>query len=207
MKNTKTGTSWSTITIWLILFWPVGIYMLIKKLSVDKSAIINGSQAPKITAGILFFISFVTFIAPIRMTEGGESLGAGMTIIVIVVSIAFAIGGFKLLKVIKETNALAIEFKKYLNIVINGKVTNISEIASGVGVSHSVAEEKVQRMIDLQIFKGAYIDYKAGELILGAKPVQPNVEYVSITCPNCAASQNIIKGRNNICAYCNSALG
>ena len=206
VRGKQIGTSWNIITIWLILFWPIGIYILLQRSGIDKSTIINGSHAPKIASGILFFASFSMFISPLIMADDGEPLGAGMTVIMIVMGIAFAIGGFLILKILKETQVLAGEFKKYLNIVVNGKVTNIEEIAKSTGVNRSVVEEKIQCMIDLHIFKGAYIDYTLDELVFGTKSIQSDFEYVNTVCPNCGAKQKIVKSKNNTCDYCRSTL-
>ncbi|MCL2036295.1 MAG: hypothetical protein FWG83_02770 [Oscillospiraceae bacterium] len=200
MNNTKT-TSYGVIVFWIIVFWPVGTYMLVKNLQNSKAAVINGSNAPRNVAFVLLGCAAMTLVTGASDPETREMIG-----VFILVSIGLAIGGVYLLKVFDDTKKLAVEFKKYLNVVINGKVTNINEIAQSAGVSRDVAEEKLQRMIDLQIFKGAYIDHKAGELVLGAKPIQPDVEYMNIACPNCGAVQNIIKGGNNACDYCDSAL-
>ena len=201
-NNTKT-TSYSVIIFWIIIFWPYGAYLLVKNLQNSKAAVINGSDAPRNVAFALFGIAAILFTTSIGSSdpEVNEMIG-----LFIVLSIGFAIGGVYLLKVFNDTQNLAVEFKKYLNAVVNGKHTKIEDIANATGVTTDIAEHKLQRMIDLDIFKGAYIDHTLGELILGEMVAKPNVEYMGVTCPNCGAQNSIAKGNRGICEYCDSAL-
>ena len=204
--NTKTNTkatSYGVIIFWIIIFWPYGAYLLVKNMQNSKAAVINGSNAPRNVAFVLFGIAAILLFAGIGSSdpEVKEMIG-----LFIVISIGFAIGGAYLLKVFDDTKVLSIEFKKYVNAVVNGKHTKIADIANVTGVTADVAVHKLQRMIDLDIFKGAYIDHTAGEIILIGRTPQPNVEYVSVTCPYCGAINSIAKGNRGVCGYCDSAL-
>jgi len=202
-NNTKT-TSYGVIIFWIIIFWPYGTYLLVKNLQNSKAAVINGSNAPRNVAVALFGLAVILLVSlPISSGDPETKDAAG---ILIAVSIGMAIGGVYLLKVFNDTRNLAVEFKKYLNAVVNGKLTKIEDIANATGVTTDIAEHKLQRMIDLDIFKGAYIDHTSGELILGEKVISPDVEYVGVVCPNCGAENSVAKGSRGICKYCDSAL-
>ncbi len=41
MDNNNT-TSWGWTIFWLIVFWPVGLFLVIKKMSTDKSVLMSG---------------------------------------------------------------------------------------------------------------------------------------------------------------------
>ncbi len=196
-QNT-TPKSWDVIIVMMILFWPIGLYMLIQKISLDKAAIINGSKAPKIVAIVLFIFGGIW----IAISKDDPEIGT----LIIFMGIGAIIGGVLIMKKAIETEKLAFEFKKYLNIVTNGKQTKIKEIAKSAGTDTYTATSKIQKMIDLQIFKSAYIDHSNGELILGEKVIKANIAYVSVNCPHCGASQNVVKGTRSICEYCDSAL-
>jgi hypothetical protein len=43
MSNKK-NLSWGWIIFWIIIFWPVGIFFLFKKLNDDKTAILKNSK-------------------------------------------------------------------------------------------------------------------------------------------------------------------
>lgn len=201
--NNSKNTSYGVIIFWVLIFWPYGVYLLVKNLQSSKAAVINGSNAPRNVAFVLFGMAAILLSTSIGSSDPETKEMIGMFI---VLSLGLAAGGVYLLKVFNDTKKLAIEFKKYLNVVVNGKLTKIEDIANATGVTTDIAEHKLQRMIDLDIFKDAYIDHTAGEFVLGEKVIQPDVEYASVACPNCGAENSVVKGTRGICKYCDSAL-
>ena len=59
MNNTK-PPNYGIIVFWIIVFWPVGAYMLVKNLQNSKAAVINGSNAPRNVAFVLLGCAAIT---------------------------------------------------------------------------------------------------------------------------------------------------
>ena len=200
-NNNTQPTSYGVIIFWIIIFWPYGTYLLVRNLQNSKAAVINGSDVPRNVAFVLFGIAALLLAVGASDPEAREMIG-----LFIVIGIGFAAGGFYLLKVFNDTKNLSIEFKKYVAAVVNGKLTRIVDIAYATGVTADIAEYKLQRMIELDIFKGAYIDRTTGVFVLNTSQVQPNVEHVSVACRSCGAENSVVKGNRGVCKYCDSAL-
>ena len=58
----KKGMSWGWIIFWIIVFWPIGLYFVIRKVAVDKSAIMSGKTGTLSVIGwILIFLGISAF--------------------------------------------------------------------------------------------------------------------------------------------------
>ena len=203
-SGTKKGTSWGWIVFWFILFWPVGVFLLFKKLTVDKSATMKGGKVLSIVSFILMGMGAIYLI--MAFTEDSSMIAA---------AIVFGAPGVWLFFKARKTKATGERYKKYISIVINQSQTSIDNIASAVGVTYEVATKDLQKMIDTGYFTGAYIDVTQREIVLAktapqqvSAPSMPSAVQVQervVACGSCGAN-NRVTGQIGECEYCGSHL-
>lgn len=214
-KINGSGPSWGAVIILLFVFWPVGLYLLIKKLSSDKAAAISsGGKGLKI-AGIVMIV----FAAVGALGFLSSAIDYGVTsddIGGLVFLLFFAAGGAALLRKAKNIKKEAESIKEYLAIIVNGGVRQLDTIASTAGKTYEVVRKDIKNMIDKGYLKNAYIDESIREVILSSgAPIAPQsttntassapVKTKIVVCPCCGAN-NTISGDLGECEYCGSPL-
>ena len=207
-ENGKLGClySWPVIILALCIFWPVGIFLIIKRVSVDKKAAMG---AGKLIGGIgiaSYCIAGIGFIACLSDGFGSDDIG---------MILFFGIAGFALQKVSQKIKKDADDVKKYLSIIVNGNEKQIDAIAASMGKSYDVAKTDIQQMINTGYLKNAYINEGTREIILPNNNIQEqngtvgndaaNIATKIVACPCCGANNTIV-GDMGECEYCGSPL-
>ena len=203
--NGGTAGKWVIIVVCFALFFPLGIYMAHQHLSIAKVAAVGGSQTAKYAAiGLLAVgaIGILIGLFPVD-DDNGEPQPLVVSAIMVVFGLGCGYGGISTLKNYKQYEALSGKYKQYLLKVVNNDCYNIEDLAKSLNVDYGTALQKVEEMVDLGLFQGAYIDYQAKELVWGERPV---AEIVTVSCVSCGASNDAIVGKNNKCKYCGSGL-
>lgn len=223
-KNEKISAwySWPVIIITLCVFWPVGLFLLIKRLSFDKKASMRVGKLLSILGGCAYAFAALGFIA---------CLSEGITSDDFIAIFFFVAIGFALRRVGKKTIKESEMVKQYLAIIVNGHVRQLDSIAATTGKSYDVVRADIQKMINKGYLKNAFINEGTRELVLPdlapATPVAPvvpvatNTEYIPeqapaakapaqpvgrmVSCPCCGAN-NTIYGASGECEYCGSPL-
>lgn len=206
------GTSWGWIIFWLVIFWPIGLFMLFKKLSTDKSAVMSGKKVSLSVIGwILVALGVLGLYGSISDIVGGEGVTGGT-----IVLLTMAIGGVLLLRKASIAKKTALAYKKYIDIVVNHNVRGIDQIASAIGISYDVAVADLQNMINLGFLKEAYIHQGNREIVLIQNgPIvyqqtpaggQAAPRLTATRCPDCGANNVVIVGKVAICEYCGNAI-
>ena len=198
--------SWPVIILALCIFWPVGIFLIIKRVSVDKKTAMG---AGKLIGGIgiaSYCIAGIGFIACLSDGFGSDDIG---------MILFFGIAGFVLQKVSKKIKRDAEDVKKYLSVIVNGNERQIDVIASSMGKSYDVAKNDIQKLINKGYLKNAYINEGTREIVLPNIIQEPsgdmtntssvNVETKIIACPCCGANNTVV-GDMGECEYCGSPL-
>lgn len=209
-ENGKVGFwySWPVIILALCFFWPVGVFLIIKRVSKDRKAAMG---AGKLIGGLgiaSYCIAALGLLVCISDGFTGED---------VVMILFFGAAGFALRKVSKKIKTEAENVKQYLSIIVNGNVRQLDTIASTTGRSYDVVHKDVKKMIDKGYLKNAYIDEGMREVVLpnsapapqnnvnvaaaNAAPVQSKI----VACPCCGAN-NTIYGDTGECEYCGSGL-
>lgn len=200
--------SWPVIILALCFFWPVGVCLIIKRVSTDRK---TAMSAGKLIGGLgiaSYCIAALGLLVCISDGFAGED---------VVMILFFGAAGFALRKVAKKIKAEAENVKQYLSIIVNGNVRQLDTIASTTGKSYDVVHKDVKKMIDKGYLKNAYIDEGMREVVLpnsGTAP-QSNVNVAAtnvapvqskiVACPCCGAN-NTIYGDMGECEYCGSPL-
>lgn len=204
----KKGTKWGWIIFWLFLFWPVGLFLLIKKLATDKAALMSRKTgALSVIGWILLIVGCMGFLA--ELSSGPD--GYGMMLVLI-----FAAGGFLLLRKASKTKKTAARYKKYIDIVVNQNVRGIDNIVSVVGLSYDVVVKDLQDMINIGYLKDAYIHLGNREIIMkqqesvvyaqGTYAGQSVTQTKAVRCPGCGANNVVTVGRVSECEYCSTPI-
>lgn len=211
-KNPKLSSaySWPVIIIVLIIFWPVGIYLMYKRFSLDKSATLKNSKTVAIISYILMALGVIYLImgltGQLNTTDGSSPVGS-----TILLTLLFGGGGIYLFFVSKRMKRNGEKYKHYINLIVNQQQTSIDNIAAAVGVSYDDAKKDLQKMIDCGYFSGAYIHEGNREFVMEQK--QPKAEVNSgsaqtkvVVCKSCGANNTVIIGKTCECEYCGSPI-
>lgn len=210
----KKGIGWGWIIFLLIIFWPVGLFLLIKKLATDKSALMSGKTGV-LSAVALFLIVFggMGFLGMLLDTSGDSEGALGGAIIVI----AMLVGGILLLRKVSKTKKIAVKYKKYIDIVANQNIRSIDNISSAVGLPYDIVAKDLQDMINIGYLKDAYINQGNREIILKQhEPVQYTqasvvgqvaaVQTKVARCTGCGANNVVTVGKVSECEYCGTPI-
>jgi Zn finger protein HypA/HybF involved in hydrogenase expression len=216
--TTNTGkkpVSWGWIIVCLFLFWPVGLFLLIKRLAVDKSATLSRGKTIMVVSYILMGLGvFYFFMVITGNVEETESTMSAISYAFLML-VLFSGGGVLLNWFARKTKRAGERYKKYITLIVNQSQTLIDNIASAVGIPYDLAVKDLQKMIDMGYFIGAYIDVNQREIVLAktappqtltqsASPAIPIQEKV-VACSNCGAN-NKVTGQIGECEYCGSPL-
>jgi hypothetical protein len=203
----KKGTSWGWIIFWFIIFWPIGLFLLIKKLTTDRSATMGGNFVVSVLGWLL--IAFGAFFAVSVLPHATKNISSA-----IIFTILWIVGGIALVKKGRTIKQDGIKYKKYIDLVVNHRVTAMDNLVSAVGLQYETVKSDLQTMIEKGYFSNAYINEGKREIVLathqsvpvpsspGAAPVS---KYVA-TCKSCGANNTVVDGRENSCEYCGSPL-
>lgn len=201
--------SWPVIILALCFFWPLGLYLLIKRSSLDKTAVMKNSSGKGLKTTGIVLIAF----GGIGVATSFDPFNFGA----LIVFAFFIIGGIILMNKAKNIRTEGENIKQYLSIIVNGNVRQLDTIASTTGKSYDVVHKDVKKMISKGYLKNAYIDEGAREVVLpnSAPAPQNNMNIATansalaqpkiVACPCCGAN-NTIYGVAGECEYCGSPL-
>lgn len=210
-KNNNLGClySWPVIIIALICFWPVGLFLIIKRASVDKKTAMASSKLIKVLGIASCCMAALGFL--VCLSDGFDGTDVGMIIF-------FAAAGAALLYLANKIKKNADSVKLYLNIIVNGGERQLDSVAAATGKQYDVVKKDVQKMIDKGFLKNAYINENTREVVLpSAAPANVNVALSTggaapaavqtrvIACPCCGAN-NTVSGDIGECEYCGTPL-
>lgn len=220
--------SWPVIIFAFFVFWPVGLYLVIKKVSLDrKAAMTTGGKGLKALGIILTAIGALGVIALVSAPEGIDIAATALAGFML-------LGGILLLLRANKISKDAKNIKKYLMIIVNSGERKIDTIASAMGKGFDDTKKDIENMINKGFLKNAYIDESKREVVLPssknvASNVTPSINSTPvfnaatptststssynrtaqaaqiITCPCCGAN-NVVVGPIGECEYCRSPL-
>ncbi len=203
--------SWPVIILALIFFWPLGLFLIIKRASVDKKTAMGSGKLIKGLGIASCCMAALGFL--VSVTDGFDGTDVGLIIF-------FAAAGAALLYLANRIKKEADSVKQYLNIIVNGGERQLDSIAAATGKQYDVVKNDVQKMIDKGFLKNAYINENTREVVLpSATPTNANanvgqftsgaasatVQTRVVACPCCGAN-NTISGALGECEYCGTPL-
>lgn len=204
------GTKWGWIIFWLIIFWPVGLYLLVKKLATDQSALMSGKTSTLSAVGwVLIAFGVIGFFT--ELSDTPDATG-------VILGFLFVIGGVLLLRKVSTTKKTAVKYKKYIDTVVNQNIRSIDNIASIVGLPYDVVAKDLQDMINIGYLKDAYIHQSNREIVLKQQEQEPTTytqgvytdqtapQTKAARCPGCGANNVVVVGRVSECEYCSTPI-
>jgi hypothetical protein len=213
-KNPKKSMGWGWIIFWIIIFWPVGFILVIRKFATDKKALMSGKTTSLSVIGwVLTVFGGIGFIGCV--TDPTATSGTVMALI-------FVVGGILLILKARKIKKQAAKYRKYIDVVVNYGEKNIDNIADAVGLQYEVVIKDLQDMIDIGYLKNAYI-HQANREILLQQVVQPQVQQAyqqtqtyqqlsnpiqpkAVRCPGCGANNIVSTSGVCECEYCGTPL-
>ena len=166
MVGSYRGPSWAAIIVWFITFWPVGLYLMIKKLTTDREAAVRRERkAPfmgwvLLCLGLFFFSSF----------SGSGSFWHLMW------ALFFICGGLSSLSTSKRGSMEGERFRSYINAIVNHGLTYIGDIAAFAQVHERQVVKDLKKMIRMGYFDHAHIDDRRGEIYLYQRHAHVNLD-------------------------------
>lgn len=202
----KKSFSWGAIALLLVFFFPVGIYMLVSKVTTERFNYVKNGQSLKTMAIVLFCLS-------------GMYLIMGITEETSVLSVFFLLGVLGIFCFIKGDKYIkkGTRYNRYVSIINSNNDTLIDNIAAAYPTNYEQAIVDIQEMLNDGYFMNGYIDSNRRQLIIpiNAASVNVNINQTNVTqqaqptsikCKNCGATNKIIPGAVNECEYCGSPL-
>lgn len=216
-KTKHKRTSVTLIIIWMIFFFPVGVYFIYKRMTEDKTETLKNSKKVYALGWILIALGIMYFSMALtgQLTTDDGSI-AGMLIMIVVL---FFGGGFWTLSGARNMNKRGRKYNQYIS-VINAGETDIDIIAGAVSVTYETALKDIQELIDIGFFPNAYINASSKKLVLVDNDIdgqQITLQTKStsksdlnrkkvIKCSTCGANMVVIEGEIIKCEYCGTLL-
>ena len=195
----------------ICVFWPIGLYLLVKRISLDKKAAMVSS---KLIKGLgIASCAMAALGLLVLLSDGFDSSS-------LIAVLFFGGAGAALLYYGNKIKKDAQKVKQYIAIIVNGGERQIDEIARATSKPYNTVRVDLQKMIDKGFLKNAYINESTREIVLTTpEPVSAPATETSYTetvaatpadlrvvaCPCCGAN-NTISGTVGECEYCGSPL-
>jgi len=211
MQVAKKKTPWLLIVFCFVIFWPLGVILLIKRLAVDRSATITCGKPLTGLAYILSAIGIIYLFVTI-------SQGSGLT----VHAALLIAGGIWLSVLAYKTKETGERYRKYIDLIVNNSQTSLDYIASQVGVTFLTAVGDLKRMIDLGYFPGAFVNVPAKEIRLAGSDAQLGFQFARadpvpiqeppeapprvVSCRSCGANNKVPAWQVIECEYCGTPV-
>ncbi len=197
----SSGPSWIAIIILMIVFWPVGIYLLYKRLKVDRKAAIRSGR---------FLNGFgITLIVLGGLAIIGDSSTAA-------VAISFIILGVVLIRTGSKNKKQAMRIRQYIALIINQHITSLDELARATGNTYVVVCDDLNKMIEKGYLPGAYLNLSIRQIMLpgqqapiyraNAQGTRRQARTKVISCKGCGAEMIVAEGTIRKCEYCGTPL-
>ncbi len=147
--------SWIPSIIMLVIFWPVGLIMLAKKLQKVTGGSVSARRARplSVVAWVLMTLGVLTLV-------GGVGIGFFPALFLLV-------GGISLFSYSGKLDKSRKRFDKYLAVVGSRKVMRLRDIAAAIPVTEDQARQDLEQMIDDGRFpEGTYLDMSTRALVI-----------------------------------------
>lgn len=212
----KKSFSWGIIALMFFLFFPIGIWMLARKMTDEKHNYIKNGRTLKAFSFVLIGFAVIYLIIGIAgglETEDTSDIVYGIIVMLVLFGGSGAFALYKAQSYIKKGT----KYNRYMSIIHSSSDTLIDNIAAAYPTTFEEAAMNLQSMIDDGYLADAYVDLNSRELILPQQATAVTAavnlstspaggQPTSVKCPNCGAPNKVIPGAVNECEYCGSPL-
>ena len=197
-KNVGLLCSWPVIIAAIVLFWPVGVILLLRRAS-------KVTQTARWVGKLLVLLGWLTWALTVvgvisciaQGFRGSDAMAA----------LILAVFGFILLTIGYTIEAKAVDSEKYRAVIGNG-LRRLDEIGAAVGKDYKQVKKDLEEMIKKGRLEGAYINESTYELVIPKDmemPAEKKPEGRKVKCAGCGAA-NTVYGDTGECEYCGSIL-
>lgn len=210
--------SWGLIMVAILVFWPVGLYLLLRKTRSSRKATLAENnfmllkKASYVVVAVtlysiirttmtMFSVATITDVPMMRMVLGGlEELFTRSL---------FLIGGLILWRYSNKMLKKAKGLKQYITVIVNQEIYYISQIARTMNITEKKVIEDLKYMIANHYFENAYIDQVERKIVLQPlkkdTQAQQRVKKHSILCSGCGAMNTVVE-ESQACEYCGTIV-
>lgn len=211
----KKSFSWGVIIVMFFVFFPVGIWMLVKKMTDEKFNYIKNGKSLRVLAWVLIGFAALYLIMWITgefTTINGSGVAGSVIMMILIFGGSGAFTFYKANSYIRKGT----KYQRYISIINSSHDRLIDRIAAAYPTSFEQAAKDLQSMLDDGYFTNAYVDLNRRELIMpktaavnivvNQPAVAANPQTKSVKCKNCGATNTVVPGAANECEYCGSPL-
>jgi|LSQX01.1.fsa_nt_gb ribosomal protein S27E len=140
-------------------------------------------------------------------------------VIMVIVFLAFAALGVLLITRGTKRKKFIKLFKEYAARLATDPLHSIDQLAAATGVTSETAKKNLFEMINKGYFVNAYIDADRNYLVFAQnnddvslqkndteRQISSSVEFVTVACPGCGATNKIQKGAVGECEFCGNSI-
>lgn len=214
-KIWKKSYSWPKVLILLYFFFPVGIYMLVTKMSTEKADYTSNGKGLKILGWVLIGMALLT---PIMGMSGMLDTGEDVSVVGIVIFALLVFGSCGAFALYKASTYIkkGEKYGRYVSIINSINDTSIGSIATAYPTSYETALEDLRTMVAEGYFVSAHLDLERGVLVILGKgaanpaarpdtaPVQAQPQ--KVICSSCGGPNEAIPGIPKRCEYCGAPI-
>lgn len=203
--------SWPVIIIAFIVFWPVGLALLILRNTGRKQSVFLGSTDKKkyVIAGVVLIVLAIGSFSSSNGTMG----------------VIYLAGGIALIAYANVLVRKAQRNRQYIDLIVNNNETSLDKIASVCNVQYDTAVKELKNLITFNVLKNATIDEVNRTITIVKNEPQPQpvsqfvndvtagftgaseqAAPVSCVCPGCGAKVVVRPGQTVVCEYCDTPI-
>lgn len=221
-SNQETVYSWPIIILALYFFFPLGIYLIIKKSALHRRNIFTVGQKTFASAVSLFIIGGLLYLPQMVLkiaeftdnkndfTDLDKVISSDFYAKMLSIGNWFFILGFIVLLIAFYQKYQAEKYRNYLSLIVNKELENLDDIAQKMNLKKSTIIKDIKTLINRRYLPEIYdLDLEENRVYDVPKDKRKKEERAKNTrlvkCPNCHAN-NILVERIGKCEYCNSYI-
>lgn len=200
--------SWPVIIIAFLIFWPLGIALIILRSKGSKQSIFMGTTDKKkyYILGLILIIFGIYSLIKKSFLIGIFAILGGLFV------------GYYATSLAKRSA----RNRKYIDMIVNHHESSIDRIASVVGLPYNKCLSELNQMISLGVLKNANIDTNTHTIRIETPAIEQQqgggfmnsllgsdnggAEMVTASCPGCGAKVVLRKGSTITCEYCDAPI-
>jgi hypothetical protein len=182
-----------TIVLFILLFWPVGIYLAYKRARIDKKAAVTISTLI-IILGVIFLFNTSRFFS--NGLVGIDVENIIFCIITGTILISFGI----------YTRRSAKRFLNHIELVVEQGDTSIDNIADSMSSTYDEVKKDMQELIGDEYFNGSFPDGSRREMVFSMNDSLGKTGPQAAACKSCGAINKVNAGAVGECEFCGSPI-
>lgn len=162
--------SWPTIIISLAVFFPLGLFLLCKRISIEKMKLVDYSYMVQGIGGALFTTCFVYVLALASgVAQPIDQLSFTASVFAAIIC-GLAVGGLSML-ISKQMKIRGEEYLGYVACIGDDKMTALSDIGQKMNKSTAQVATDVKKLMAHGFFAGSYVDDVTGTIVSYPKDI------------------------------------